>query len=179
MSVDTSALDALFANLGDDVEAAVRPAAFAGADVLYNEVLSNVRRIGRKSGRLEKSIYRAFSADNSGQGRATYHVSWRTSGAGVRAPHGHLIEYDHIQRYAVYLGKDGQWHTAVRPSMRGKKLPRKATQAQKDAYFVMRKSGPVQVAGKRFIRNAASKFPQALAAAEQKLYDILGGRAFT
>lgn len=179
MSVDTASLDALFDQLGDDAEAAARPAAFAGSDVLYNEVQSNVRRLGRKSGRLQKSIYQAFSESNSGPGRATYHVSWRTSGAGVRAPHGHLIEYDHIERYAVYLGRDGEWHTAVRPSMRGKKLPRRATRAQKDAFFVPRKGGPVQVPGKRFVRDAASKFPQALDAAEAKLLEILGGRSFT
>jgi hypothetical protein len=180
MSVDTLSLDALLNQLGDDLEAAVRPAAQAAAQVFYEEVRSNVRRLGRKTGNLYNAIYQAYSESNSGPGKATYHISWRTSGAGVRAPHGHLLEYDHIQRYANYIGRDGKWYTAVRPSMRGKKKPgRRASRAVKDAYYVPRKGGPVQVAGKRFIRNAVIKLPEALAAAERKLYDVLGGRSFT
>jgi hypothetical protein len=180
MKVDTLSLDALLNQLGDDLEAAVRPAAQAAAQVFYEEVRSNVRRLGRKTGNLYNAIYQAFSPSNSGPGKATYHISWRTSGAGVRAPHGHLLEYDHIQRYANYIGRDGKWYTAVRPSMRGKKKPgRRASRAVKDAYYVPRKGGPVQVAGKRFIRNAVIKLPEALAAAERKLYDVLGGRSFT
>jgi hypothetical protein len=180
MSVDTLSLDALLNQLGDDLEAAVRPAAQAAAQVFYEEVRSNVRRLGRKTGNLYNAIYQAYSESNSGPGKATYHISWRTSGAGIRAPHGHLLEYDHIQRYANYIGRDGKWYTAVRPSMRGKKKPsRRASRAVKDAYYVPRKGGPVQVAGKRFIRNAVIKLPEALAAAERKLYDVLGGRSFT
>ena len=177
---DTSALDALLDQLGDEAEAAVRPAAAAAALVLYEEVRSNVRKMGTKSGRLLASIYRTLSEPNSPPGKATYHIGWRTSGAGVRAPHGHLLEYDHIQRYASYIGKDGHWYTAVRPSMRGRPKPSgRASRAVKNAYYVPRKGGPVQVAGKRFIRNATSAFPRAIAAAEAKLYDILGGRAWT
>lgn len=177
ISVDTSSLDALLNQLGDDVEAAVRPAAQAGAQVLYEEVQSNVRRMGRKTGNLYNAIYQAFSPSNSGPRKATYHIGWRTSGAGTKAPHGHLVEFDHIQRYASYIGRDGNWYTAVRPSMRGKKKPgRKASQAVKDAYFMPRKGGPQQIPGKRFIRNAVSKFPQALAAAEAKLLEFLNGK---
>jgi hypothetical protein len=177
ISVDTSSLNALLDQLGDDAEAAVRPAAQAGAQVLYEEVRKNVQRIGKKTGNLLNSIYQAFSASNSGPGKAAYHIGWRTSGAGVRAPHGHLLEYDHIQRYAAYIGKDGKWYTAVRPSMRGRPKPsRRASQSVKDAYYVPRKGGPVQIAGKRFVRNAASKFPQALDAAEAKLLEILNGK---
>jgi hypothetical protein len=177
ISADTSSLDALIDQLGDDAEAAARPAAQAGSQVLYEEVQSNVRRLGRKTGNLYNAIYQAFSADKSGPGKATYHIGWRTSGAGTRAPHGHLLEYDHIQRYAAYLGRDGNWYTAVRPSMRGRPKPaRRASQAVKDAYYVPRKGGPVQIAGKRFVRNAASKFPQALDAAEAKLLEILNGK---
>jgi hypothetical protein len=180
MNVDTLSLDALLNQLGDDLEAAVRPAAQAAAQVLYEEVRSNVRRLGRKTGNLYNAIYQAYSASNSGPGKATYHISWRTSGAGVKAPHGHLVEYDHIQRYASYIGRDGKWYTAVRPSMRGKKKPgRRASQAVKDAYYVPRKGGPQQIPGKRFIRDAVIKLPQARAAAEAKLYDVLGGRSFT
>jgi len=177
ISADTSALDALLDELGDDVEAATRPAAQAAIQVLYEEVQSNVRRMGRKTGNLLASIYQAFSASNSGPARSTYHVSWRTGGSGVRAPHGHLLEYDHIQRYAAYLGRDGNWYTAVRPSMRGRPKPsRRASQAVKDAYYVPRKGGPAQIPGRRFVRNATSKFPQSLDAAEAKLLEILNGK---
>lgn len=177
---DMSSFDSLLDQLGDDVEAAPRPAAAAAALVLYEEVRSNVRKMGTKSGNLLASIYRTLSESNSPPGKATYHIGWRTSGAGIKAPHGHLLEYDHIRRYASYLGKDGNWYTAVRPSMRNKKKPnRRASQAVKDAYYVPLKGGPQQIAGKRFVRNAASKFPQAVAAAEAKLYEILGGRAWT
>jgi hypothetical protein len=177
ISADTSGLDALLDQLDEDAEAAVRPAAQAGAQVLYEEVRNNVRRLGRKTGNLFNAIYQAFSASNSGPGRATYHVGWRTSGNGVKAPHGHLLEYDHIQRYAAYIGRDGNWYTAVRPSMRGRPKPsRRASQAVKDAYYVPRKGGPQQIPGRRFVRNAASKFPQALEAAEAKLLEILNGK---
>jgi hypothetical protein len=177
ISADTSSIDALLDQLGDDVETAARPAAQAGAQVLYEEVQSNVRRLGRKTGNLYNAIYQAFSASNSGPGKATYHIGWRTSGAGTKAPHGHLVEYDHIQRYATYIGRDGKWYTAVRPSMRGRPKPsRRASQAVKDAYYVPRKGGPQQIPGKRFIRNAASKFPQALDAAEAKLLEFLNGK---
>jgi hypothetical protein len=181
ISADTSGLNALFDQWGEELQEAIRPAAYAGIEVVYQEVLSNIRRsFGRKTGRLEQSIYKAFSERNSGPRKATYHVSWRTTrGNGIRAPHAIMLEFDHIQRYATYQARNGEWYTAVRPSMRGKKLPKRATREQKDAYFVPRKGGPAQVAGKRFIRNAVSAFPRALAAAEERLYSALGGRAFT
>lgn len=77
---------------------AARPAAQAGAQVLYDEVRRNVARIGRKTGNLAASIYQAYSEDNSTPGgRATYHVSWNAR----KAPHGHLVEFGHLQRYQV------------------------------------------------------------------------------
>jgi hypothetical protein len=177
ISVDTSSLNALLDQLGSDAEASVRPAAQAAAQVLYEEVRKNVRRMGTKTGNLFNAIYQAYSESNSRPGKATYHIGWRTSGAGVKAPHGHLLEYGHIQRYAAYIGKDGRWHTAVRPSMRGRPKPsQRASQAVKDAYYVMRKGGPAQIAARPFIRPAASKFPQALAAAEAKLLEIMNGK---
>ena len=173
---DTSTLDAFLDQLGDSVAAAARPAAQAGAQVLYEEVQGNVRRLGWKTGNLFNAIYQAFSPERSGPGKAEYHIGWRTSGNGIRAPHGHLVEYDHIQRYATYIDrKTGQWKTAVRPSMYGKPPPKSsASRAVKDAYFVLRNGGPQQIAGKRFIRNAVSKFPEAEAAAIRKIMEFLG-----
>lgn len=77
---------------------AVRPAAQAGAQVLYDEVLLRVpvaKRVkvtkgGREilPGALKAAIYQAYSKDNSGTDHATYHVSWNAK----KAPHGHLVE---------------------------------------------------------------------------------------
>ena len=166
ISLDTGALNDIMDELGDAIEEAARPAAQAAAQVLYDEVNRNVASIGKVSGNLDASIYQAYSADNSGPGSATYHVSWNAK----KAPHGHLIEYGHIQRYASYIGKDGKWHTAVRPEMRGKPKPkRRASQAEKDAYYVLRPGGPVQVPARSFVRKVASKFPLALDAAQAEL----------
>src|SRR3990172_5071097 len=127
--------------LAGDIESAVRPMAFAASDVLYKDVKRNVAAIGRQTGNLERAIYQAYSENSSGPGKATYHISWNAR----KAPHGHLVEFGHIQRYASYVGSDGKWHTAVRPSMRGKPAPKgRASQATKDAYYVLRKGGAVQ-----------------------------------
>lgn len=88
-------LDAITAGAQDQV----RPAAQAGAQVLYDEVKVRVpvskktRKL--KSGRtvapgaLRDSIYQVYSKDNSQAERATYHVSWNYK----KAPHGHLVEF--------------------------------------------------------------------------------------
>jgi HK97 gp10 family phage protein len=88
-------LDALAAA----AETNVRPAAQAGAQVLYEEVLQRVpvakRARTTKGGKvippgaLKASIYQAFSEDNSTADRATYHISWNHR----KAPHGHLVEF--------------------------------------------------------------------------------------
>ena len=94
--------------LEETAKAAVRPAAQAGAQVLYDEVHVNVSRIGRKTGNLASAIYQAYSEDNSNEERATYHVSWNAK----KAPHGHLVEYGHLQTRKVYIGSDGNWYTS-------------------------------------------------------------------
>jgi hypothetical protein len=166
INMNEAGLNDLIDELGVAAEEAARPAAQAAAQVLYNEVKRNVDALGKHTGNLSGAIYQAFSRDHSGPGYATYHVSWNAR----KAPHGHLVEYGHIQRYAVYIGSDGNWYTAVRPEMRGKPRPkRKAPQAVKDAYYVLRDGGPVQIAAKSFVRRAASAFPAALDAAEREL----------
>lgn len=166
ISLDTDALNGIIDDLGESVEEAARPAAQAASDVLYREVKRNVSGIGRMTGNLDSSIYQAYSKDNSGPGIATYHISWNHR----KAPHGHLLEYGFVQRYASYLGKDGKWHTAVRPEKQGTPKPRRgASQAEKDAYYQPRPGGPVQWVPKSFIRKAASAMPKALDAAEAEL----------
>lgn len=166
LAVDLSSLNSMLTEMADAAEAAARPAAQAAAQVLYDEVRRNVGAIPQKTGNLGRSIYQVFSQDHSGEGRATYHVSWNHR----KAPHGQLVEFGHIQRYASYIGKDGNWYTAVRPESRGKPKPsRRASQAVKDAYYVALPA-PKQVAAKSFVRAAVSKFPQAEQAAAEVLY---------
>lgn len=166
IKVDTAQVERMLDTMAGELDDAVRPAAQAAAQVLYDEVKRNVSKIGRKTGRLSDAIYQVYSRDNSGPQRATYHVSWNTR----KAPHGHLVEFGHIARYASYVGRDGQWYTAVRPEMRGKPKPkRRASQAAKDAYYVLRKDGPVQLAARPFVRPAQSQFGAAMEAAKAEL----------
>lgn len=95
---DASGLSAALDQLQHQAET-VRPAAQAGAQILYDEVLLRVpvgkhQRKTKSSrvilpGALKASIYQVYSTDNSGEGRATYHVSWNHR----KAPHGHLVEF--------------------------------------------------------------------------------------
>lgn len=115
---DPSLLNQRLDNIGGAALAAVRPAAQAGAQVLYDEVKLNVGRIKKKTGNLDRSIYQAFSADNSTETKATYHISWNAS----KAPHGHLVEYGHLMTRKAYIGSDGRWYTSkvkIEPKMVG------------------------------------------------------------
>jgi hypothetical protein len=146
-------IEAMFDEITEDIQAAARPAAQAMAQVLYEAVRVNVAALGQHTGNLYNSIYQAFSPENSGPGKATYHISWRTSGSGTRAPHGHLIEFGHFQKYKAYIGKDGNWYTNKRAP-----LPT-----------------PIQIAARPFIRPASSHFPQALDAGEKVLLAAANG----
>ena len=106
IGVDTSGLDSLLDSLGSAASEVVRPAAHAGAFVLYTraKLLAPVFAGGPKfikrsksgksggywikPGQLRDSIYRVYSKDNSGDGVATYHISWNHK----KAPHGHWME---------------------------------------------------------------------------------------
>lgn len=143
IKVDTSGIDALLGQLGSDVDEAVRPAAQAGAQVLYDAVKQNVRALGRKTGNLDKAIYQVYSKALSNETKATYQVSWNAK----KAPHGHLVESGYIQKFKVYMGKNGVWYTN-----------KKAPLAQ-----------PRQVGARAFVRGAAAQFPRALDAIEAEL----------
>jgi HK97 gp10 family phage protein len=166
LSVDLSGLNTMLTDMGERAEEAARPAAQAAAQVLYDEVRRNVAAIPRKTGKLAQSIYQVFSQTNSGDGRATYHVSWNHR----KAPHGNLVEFGHIQRYVTYMGSDGTFYVAKRPESRGKPKPRRgASQAVKDAYYVPLPA-PKQVPPQSFVRKAQNKFPQAAEAAADVLH---------
>ena len=175
LSVDLSSLHAMLDEMGDAAEAAARPAAQAAIQVIYDEIKRNVAAIGHKTGNLDRSIYQVYSERNSGPGYATYQASWNHG----KAPHGFWLEFGHIQRYASYVGRDGSWHTAVRPENRGKKAPwvgsgkkgrnRTATQAELDAWFMPRPGGPIQRPGYAYVRRAMGKEGEAVAAAKRVL----------
>jgi hypothetical protein len=156
-------IDDLIDGMSADLLNAVRPAAQAAAQVLYEAVLTNVDAIGSVTGNLRGSIYQSFSEEQSVQAagggylKASYHVSWRTAkGTGLpRAPHGHLVEFGHIQKYKVYLGRDGHWYT-------NKKAPLPT---------------PIQVAARPFIRPASARAAEAADAAQRVLLAAVNGSA--
>lgn len=126
---DTSGCEAALDDLDAVIQAATRPAAQEGAEVYYREVMRRVPvmamvQVGKggkvhQPGQLKASIYQAFSADNSFPAqrdsaryeKAEYHISWNAK----KAPHGHLVEYGHVQRRAVFRGADGNWYTGKTP----------------------------------------------------------------
>lgn len=174
MSLDVAQFDYLIHGIEQQIQEATRPAAFDAAEVIYKDVQANVAKIGRVTGNLRASIYRAFDDKASTATKARYNVSWNKK----KAPHGHLIEFGHIQRYVTYIGKNGQWYTAVRPEKRGKKKPsRKASQATKDAYYVPLPGGPRQVPARPFIRPALSRLDDAERAARLRLMRAINGNA--
>lgn len=171
VGANLTGLDALFDQLGDEVEEAARPAAQAAAQVLYDEVKKNVAALRRKTGNLDRSIYQAFSPSNSGHGKATYQVSWNHK----KAPHGWLVENGYLQRYRYYQNARGEVRPMVRPGMDGQPRPKRgASQAVKDAYYVTLPT-PIQVPAKAFVRRAQSKFDAAYAAAEAVLLERING----
>lgn len=83
-------------------EAATRPAAQAGAQVFYNEVLARVPvsesahwfygthdKYFFPAGTLRNAVYQVFSKDNSGKAKAMYHVAWNHR----KAPYGFMVEF--------------------------------------------------------------------------------------
>lgn len=167
IDVDLADFNELIRDLGESVEHAIRPAAQAGAQVIYDEAKKNVERIKQNTGNLASAIYQAYDKRASTNQLAAYSISWNAK----KAPHGQLVEFGHISRYESYVGKDGKFHTMIRPEKRGQKKPnRRASQAEKDAFYVLRKGGAVQVAAQPFMRPAADKLEQAAAAVEQEFF---------
>lgn len=150
ISVDTAALDAALDGIAADLDDAARPAAQAAAQVLYNEVKRNVGRLKKHTGNLDRSIYQAFSKNNSGDGHATYHVSWNAK----KAPHGHLVEYGHLQRYEITYDPQTKRFTT-----------------HKDRPLAQ----PKLIAARPFVRPAMAAFPAAIEAAKAVLFKTMGG----
>ncbi|RLK45949.1 HK97 gp10 family phage protein [Cupriavidus plantarum] len=104
-------LVATLQQLEEDVqERVVRPIAYAGARLLYDEVRLRVpvyegrERKNIRPGQLRDAIYHVFAEDQSSDLAKFYEISWNAS----KAPHGHLIEYGHwIVRGKVGRGNAG------------------------------------------------------------------------
>lgn len=140
MSVDIRGIELTMDALVGDAAAAARPAAQAGAQVLYEQVKANVAGIRRKTGNLAASIYQAYNDKRSTAGGAqSYTVSWNTR----KAPHALLVEYGHLQRYEV-------------------------TRDPKTGRFITHRdrplAAPIQIPAKPFLRPAISAMPRAEAA---------------
>lgn len=133
------------------VREAARPAAQAGAQILYDAVKRNAAAIPGPSGKLAAAIYQAFSRDQSVGGLSVYHVSWNAR----KAPHGHLVEYGHLQRYQVVWSEKQQRYITLknRPLATPKPVP-----------------------ARPFVRPAAALIPQALEASEQRFFLELAQR---
>lgn len=89
------------------VKEQVRPAAQAGAQVLYDEAKlrvpvsmgahwfygSSYKKTGQKyffnSGSLKAAIYQVFSQDNSTDEKSTYHIAWNHQ----KVPYGFMVEF--------------------------------------------------------------------------------------
>lgn len=151
LRLDTSGLDTLFARLNEKAAEAVRPAAYAGTRVIYDQVVQNVSRIRSLTGNLKNSIYHVYSKDNSVDGkRATYEISWNYK----KAPHGVLVEFGHLVRYKYYQDENGNVRPMVRPEKIGTPPPkRSASRAAKDAYYVTLPA-PYKTVPQPFMRNA-------------------------
>lgn len=100
------------------LQAAARPAAQAGAQVIYEAARLNAGRLASKRehyfygrrmrygpfqpGNLMRSIYQVFSESESRPGRPVYHVSWNYD----KAPYAWMVEYGTSKAAAhSFLGK--------------------------------------------------------------------------
>lgn len=149
VTMNLADLDDMLDGLEADIEEAVRPAAQAGAEVLYSAVMRNVGALGSKTGRLEHSIYQAYSTHNSTPQTAVYEVSWNPR----KAPHAHLVENGYIKKWETVVNKKtGKWIT-----LKNRPLPT-----------------PIHVPGKYFVRRAQDQFPKAYEAMRDEFLQRIG-----
>jgi hypothetical protein len=83
---------------------AVRPAAYAMALVLYDEMRA---RVPVKMGTLQSAIYRWFDTKESGPDTKTYLVGVNKR----KAPHWWVVEHGYWRRHAVVKLPSGEWVT--------------------------------------------------------------------
>ena len=171
IGAETDGLEKYLDALGDAASGAVRPAAQAGIQVLYEQIKINVASLGRVTGNLDNSIYQYYSDENSKEGlRASYNASWNHK----KAPHGHLLEFGWLQRYQYFQDDQGHVRPMVRSEMQGRPRPkRRSSQAEKDSYYVTLPGGPRWMPGRWFVTRAQDQLEQAYKAAETVLIERL------
>lgn len=180
LKFDYSDFDANSDRLKEVIQGAIRPAAQAAAKVYYDEMKIRAAQSEKGTGKglLARSIYQKYVKEDSTTGwNAVYHISWNKGRGGQTpaAPHGVLLEYGWVQRYANYMDTTGRWWTAVRPEMKGKPKPKsRSPQEEMDAYYVVRKKGSIQHAPRPFLRPTyEAKEQEALAAAQKEMQERL------
>jgi len=100
VEADLGGLNAALDQLTQRAQDAARPAAQAGAQVFYDEVRSRVPvssqahatkggKLVFQPGNLKAAIYQAYAEDESGDGRATYRISWNKQ----KAFYGRFVEF--------------------------------------------------------------------------------------
>lgn len=107
IKMDTSGFADSIRNKAIEIQAATRPAAQAGAQVIYEAARANApvsaeahyfygtsyKKTGKRylftPGTLRNSIYQVYSKSNSGNNQATYHISWNHT----KAPYGFMVEF--------------------------------------------------------------------------------------
>lgn len=105
VDIDLSAINAQIDGIKAKAEAAIRPAAQAGAQVYYEAVLASTpvskaghwfhgtsfKKTGRKywfeSGSLKKAVYQVYSKDNSSKTHAQYQIAWNHR----KVPYGFMV----------------------------------------------------------------------------------------
>lgn len=167
-TANTSKLEDYLARCADRADKVIRPAAQAGAQVIYNRVKLNVSRLGKFTGNLDRSIYQVYS-DQSTPERAVYHVGWNTK----KAPHGVNVEFGHKIWYEYYKDSKGAIRPRVRPDKIGTPPPKKGDSRAARQYYVLREGGPKQSAPKSFLREARSVFPDAYRAARDVVVNYI------
>lgn len=122
MRLDVGAIDDFVSSLREDVAQAIRPAAQAGSQVLYEQVKANVP-VGQRghwfhgtefklrgtkywfnAGALRDALYQVFSKDNSTPNLATYQVSWNHE----KVPYGFMVEYGTVRTRPVAFVRRAQ-----------------------------------------------------------------------
>lgn len=116
----------------DQMHTATRPAAQAGAQIIYERARINVR-VSKRShmfhgthgvygpyspGNLRDSIYQVFSKDNSFKDVSTYHVSWNFQ----KAPYGFMVELgtSHSPAYSFIARSVAETREEVKNAMKAR-----------------------------------------------------------
>lgn len=150
LSLNAGDIDRIMDGVTVKADEAARPAAQAGAQVLYDAARANAARI-KDTGGLAQAIYQVFSQRLSNDSKAVYHIAVNRKKAGFA----HNVEFGHVERFAHYRDEQGRIRMRVRPEAKGKPRPMrgKANRAALDAYYVLLPT-PVHVPAKPFLRPA-------------------------